>query len=794
MYNDIMSVVKLMANMEEMFTKDEMYDANRYLSSESLLKNPRIALYNVMKNVQKVYEFRSEALTDEVVDYVINNNLQFPDHEFYLDYVLYNYKLAYYLVKKKPSILYKVPEINLTEDLILMALNEGFNLENVCNKLISNQVFIKLAVIRKPQILNFVKKENITDEIIKIASSMKYVFEFVGDREGKYLTNTSWGEDNYDPPKNNLYLLNNDELVISSFVNGYESIIFEEYIPSENKYYDYMLNKALTDRIPITNLRNTELLENDAFKNYLNENLFVTEQSRELMNKYLKGKYITGNFELVSYILKDEFVETFGLLMADMIMKYLVCPKAEFKLDVVLKRVSEKTLKNIFDNLIDKNGKHILLQIQDIVNYLASNLELLKNISNFNNEEIKKLRFIMLENNSNIKINNKGDLNNIDDIRYEYYNSTDFNIKDKVFQFLTGKSNKDFQILKLEKITSLRYKRLINKANFSNAEDKKIIDYLEYLEEIDYMTDEELLSFWLGLKSDNFKLCLLDDIIKSFRNRFFDYYKLNLTKIRGQKPSYVENDIPVFEYNGQEFSFFIHAFNSFDMRYYEKFEPSFMFKNTIGRSYISTSYINEKHYKGVSPKQNNLIFIFEDFSYENFIACKDDDIYTYGDENNTFAVSTHTSSYLDIFEMACHTSYYNEFSFYRINNNGYRSLPSAVFCYDEIDDYSKSFAKMYQLPIVLIKTEMYKDVNENLFNKYLEEVNNGNISHIEELFGLSFKIFKKFTKEELVNIFDKFSNEDVWYLYKYLEMFGYDVHVLNSAHQKYLVNYYKKQK
>ena len=39
--------------------------------------------------------------------------------------------------------------------------------------------------------------------------------------------------------------------------------------------------------------------------------------------------------------------------------------------------------KNIFDILIDKNGKHILLQMQNIVNYLAFNPMLLKNISNF---------------------------------------------------------------------------------------------------------------------------------------------------------------------------------------------------------------------------------------------------------------------------------------------------------------------------------------------------------------------------------------------------------------------------
>ena len=43
--------------------------------------------------------------------------------------------------------------------------------------------------------------------------------------------------------------------------------------------------------------------------------------------------------------------------MQNMIMKYLICPKSEFKIDVVLKKVNERTLKQILDKFIDKEGK-----------------------------------------------------------------------------------------------------------------------------------------------------------------------------------------------------------------------------------------------------------------------------------------------------------------------------------------------------------------------------------------------------------------------------------------------------
>lgn len=771
-----------MNNIEEMFTKEEMIKVNKHFSREEYLKNPRIALYNVMISVDKIYEFKREALSDEVVDYVINNNLSSPVFYPDCDECLKVYKLAYYLVNQNPNLLSRVPENNLTEELINMALDEKFELQDIHPKLLKNKTFLKVAVERDFNVLNQVNKEDITDELIEIAKSKKYVFELIGKRKNMQLTHTSFGEDEYLEAENNLHLLDFDELVISSFINGYESIIFEENISLNNKYYDYMVNKALTDKIPITNLRNTKLFENEIFKKYIYDNLFKTENSRKLLKKYLDDKYMTGNLELTSYILNDNFVEAFGPLMVDMIMKYLVCPKSEFKIDVLLKKVDVKTLKQILDKFIDKDGQHVLLQMQKIVNYLALNSNLIKEVLTLDDNDLANLKFVIFENNCDIKINNIEDVKNINGIRYDYYNSSEMNIMDKIFKYLTGYSNADFRKLRSAKLTSDRYKRLLNKSGVNNDEDGGVISYLEYLEELSMTSEEDLFRIWSELKNNDVKLISFDYIIKSYKKRYFNYFKTSLTKIRGNKPNYfIDDDIPVFECNGQDFSFIIHVFNAFEARSDEVYSVSSMFKNTVGRSYISTSYINQHHYKGTSHGKKNSIFIFEDFSFENLIGYSFNDLCIDGNEKNSLDVTLRDDYYVDMFEMSCLTRVFNEFAFYRINNNGYRLLPSAILCYDEITEKEKNISRYYQMPIVLIKIDAYKDLNERLFNQYLEEVNAGDINHIEELIGLSYKLKCEFNYKEIQSIFDKVPDEDVDALYECLKMYNYNINILNSV-------------
>ena len=771
-----------MNNIEEMFTKEEMIDVNKHFSREEYLRNPRIALYNVMKNVNKIYAFKKEALSDEVINYVINNNLYSPVFYPDCDECLKVYKLAYYLVKQNPDLLSRVPEYNLTEELINMALDEKFELQDIHPKLLKNQTFLKVAVERDFNVLNQVNKEDITDELIEIAKSKKYVFELIGKRKNMQLTHTSFGEDEYLEAKNNLHLLNYDELVISSFKNGYESIIFEENISLKNKYYDYMVTKALTDNIPITNLRNTKLFENEIFKKYIYDNLFKTENSRKLLKKYLDDKYMTGNLELTSYILSDNFVEMFGLLMVDMIMKYLVCPNSEFKIDVVLKLVDAKTLKQILDKFIDKDGQHVLLQMQKVINYLALNPDLIKEVITLNDTELSNLKFVIFENNDDIKINNKEDIKNINRIRYDYYNSLEINVIDKIFKYLTGYTNTDFRKFRSAKLTSDRYKRLLNKSGINNDEDSGVISYLEYLEELSMTSEEELFNIWSELKNNGIKPIMFDYVIDSYKKRYFNYFKTNLTRIRGNKPNYfIDDDIPVFEFNGQDFSFVIHVFNAFEARSDEVYNVSSMFKNTVGRSYISTSYINQHHYKGTSHGKKNSIFIFEDFSFENLIGYSFNDLCIDGNEKNSLDVTLRDDYYVDMFEISCLTRVFNEFAFYRINNNGYRLLPSAVLCYDEITEAQKNLSRYYQIPVVLIKTEAYKDLNERLFEQYLKEINAGDINHIEELIGLSYKLKHEFNYKEIQSIFDKVPDEDVDSVYECLKMYNYNINALNSA-------------
>ena len=85
------------------------------------------------------------------------------------------------------------------------------------------------------------------------------------------------------------------------------------------------------------------------------------------------------------------------------------------------------------------------------------------------------------------------------------------------------------------------------------------------------------------------------------------------------------------------------------------------------------------------------------------------------------------------------------------------------------------------MPVVLIKTEAYKDLNERLFEQYLKEINAGDINHIEELIGLSYKLKHEFNYKEIQSIFDKVPDEDVDSVYECLKMYNYNINALNSA-------------
>ena len=181
-------------------------------------------------------------------------------------------------------------------------------------------------------------------------------------------------------------------------------------------------------------------------------------------------------------------------------------------------------------------------------------------------------------------------------------------------------------------------------------------------------------------------------------------------------------------------------------------------------------------------------FIFGDFSNENLISSSYKDIYITGEENNSLDVSVKSSKYLDPFEMACLTQSYNEMDFYRINNNDYKSIPSAVLCYDEITENDKRIANDYQLPIVVIKTEAYKNLNRELWEKYKEELIRGDNIHLKEFLGLTSKLHINITLEELVSMFEGVSIDRIEELLLALRIFGYDESIINNIRDKYVVS------
>lgn len=51
---------------------------------------------------------------------------------------------------------------------------------------------------------------------------------------------------------------------------------------------------------------------------------------------------------------------------------------------------------------------------------------------------------------------------------------------------------------------------------------------------------------------------------------------------------------------------------------------------------------------------------------------------------------------------------YNEIAIRRKRLNGTRIIPTAILCYDEINDISIKHAEYFNIPIVVIKTKTYE--------------------------------------------------------------------------------------
>ncbi len=725
------------------------------------LESPVVALSNIKNNVKKLDYFSEKAITDEVAYAAIENG-------YYYDYftsrsVLSNPIISLYLVKKDLKIFSKVLMKGLSRELIEYVLENGYVVKKD-DRLLQLNIGLDLIIKRDPSLLNYIPSNNITKEIVSLAASNGFQFDFHGDRtEKKHLsTYESFTDDIEYTINNNLYLLKYDELVFSSYLKN-PNILLEEKIPKENIYLEYMVNDFINNKRKITFLRNIDLLENKKFKDYFFKELFPSYKSQELLKYYLnifEEEDIYLNIKKISYLLKDDFASLFNDDLYFFI-KYLIIPKYDFDILNLLEKVNPKDLYNFINQMSyyrkDEFRPVFLLKV---CSFLEKYEFLLIEINNSSLKELyENINFCL--DTCDIEINSLEDLKELRLKRFFLIKEKNISIKEKVFQYFYGADLINVKMFLIEYMNPLKWKFLKNKYSICS-------NYLEYELQIEKMAmlyqanDRELALYFNNFS--NFVPCSLEQLKVLTNQIFANIYNTNLVDLKSI-PKTVQSDINVYNLNGCDFSFFAHVVNACDYSYTgEGYHYDLKYKKKDGKmegkSYLCLSYLNQNSLNLILNSDDSIVILYQNIAFEQLFAMSYQDTNCFGEDDFSLNVRTSNLNYLPPIEMAYKTRGYSEFDFYRENSLKEAMKPFALLVFSDSKDKHYELAKKLKIPIIQIDKNIYLQKQNENYILYKNEVLSGNLKHLEELFGLSYSLNKKLSLEEIEIILSFLKDEE----------------------------------
>ena len=148
-----------------------------------------------------------------------------------------------------------------------------------------------------------------------------------------------------------------------------------------------------------------------------------------------------------------------------------------------------------------------------------------------------------------------------------------------------------------------------------------------------------------------------------------------------------------------------------------------------GAEIISTSMINDKYIMTFSGFNADIMYLFSDVDASDIISiCPEDGGYPPQiDETRELFYRTNPVSPNEFINETQSTgrNNYNEIAIRRKKSNGKKIMPSAILCFDKINDESIKHAEYFGIPIVLINTKTYKYLKN--VTEYIEEENTRHI-------------------------------------------------------------------
>ena len=242
------------------------------------------------------------------------------------------------------------------------------------------------------------------------------------------------------------------------------------------------------------------------------------------------------------------------------------------------------------------------------------------------------------------------------------------------------------------------------------------------------LIDKEHLSFYLdcyNLSKLSFKEKIQffknNYLKKDIQSMFYDdmrivknhsYHNLvgSLLKIDNAGKLYNEKlskkyGVPVYYLNGEKFNSLVRNFTDSDNEDDEEFE--LYINNNQKRDYYSFSFIGDRNINCICP-DSGYTLLYDDIDPELIT-------HVYHDDSGT-ALAVRKNYFTTIVFNEIHTpdslidetNYYNELVIKK-GKNGIK--PSALVCYDVIDEKRLAFARKHNLPIVLINSKKYQQKN-----------------------------------------------------------------------------------
>ena len=703
-------------------------------------KNSSIVLLNTLKhNPMAIYYvsfFNKAAYTEEIVGYIIQNNLSTIDSlPLNVKEILYQFpKVIYTLLERhKLNILYELSDNQLSEEVV--------------TNIIHNKTKYNL------QELVITKKEITSSNLMVIFLSLSFEnIKYYKNIPNDFLTDYLLKHNYIYQESDSLLLLKNNLILNNLIKKGNLDIIFKYDIKLNQEQISLIKERIKKDNYKVKVLTNHQLANNQEFLNFLIDYYNIKNNPLRLS----KNKLITNMGRNISKF-KDIF--TNGELK--IIIREIINNNYYLDLENILKVVTPSFYHDLYyklaklENKINKNFN--FYTFIKITEYFQHNLDLLKSLSQ--NEIVDNIL-----NNLSLAINQDQnityeDLGNYQDYYLKKIEDSSLTKQDKIYKYLVNANTLEvFNFInKIGNIPRLTWLQLeFGKDSYEYNLLESYLNILDIIDKVNKGIVTDLEHFKDFLITSRFDLQVMQENILRLYALVYQRLNLDFAKLEKTNKIKIINGVRVLDLTGMDFCFFVHD-DEFNSQY--DFTDS---ENKSGRkeyNYICTTCVNQYSYKELRPDRD----IYALTNPNSLLAFGNLDIYITQDKSPLINVSN--NHFVNPYELSLSIDrlgyIVNEFDFLRVDDQN-KKLESYLTFSSQIDD--KITSKQLVLTIDPIRHEQlieeeFGNLKNNLENldykslyKFIFLSNRYTIE--EEYLDILYKRIKELSEKEKLVLFD----------------------------------------